>query len=359
MKKLSFVCSWTKDRKNSWSGTHNSLLNALSKIYDVTDINIRFTADKFFNKALRKLKVVKDDMYLASMQQADKLFSAEEGVPVFQFHEMPYAFSNRQYIYQDLSVGYVKKMHDELPEIFACSSFENVHAAEIDARERYQRNFYLSDNCAGIFTMGRWLARELVENYGLPASKVHCAGGGYNLNSSLIDDGHKEGNKFLFVGKDFKRKNGALVVEAFKLLKERHPEYELYIIGPANIHSHKNGIHFLGRMSFAEEVKYFNLCDVFVMPSIFEAYGIVFPEALTFGLPCIGRNAYEMPYFIEEDKTGYLLKKNCPQELALLMEKAINNKQMSETVKQKRAWYLKEYSWDTVAQRIASVIDKN
>ena len=49
------------------------------------------------------------------------------------------------------------------------------------------------------------------------------------------------------------------------------------------------------------------MCDVFCMPSYFEAYGLVFVEALTFGLPCIGRNCYEMPYFIEDGKTGLLL----------------------------------------------------
>ena len=51
------------------------------------------------------------------------------------------------------------------------------------------------------------------------------------------------------------------------------------------------------------------MCDVFCMPSYFEAYGLVFVEALTFGLPCIGRNCYEMPYFIEEGKTGLLRKR--------------------------------------------------
>lgn len=92
------------------------------------------------------------------------------------------------------------------------------------------------------------------------------------------------------------------------------------------------------------------------MPSKFEAYGLVFPEALTFGLPCIGRNAYEMPYFIEEGETGYLLKQENAEELADLMDKTLSSKQLATNVCERRDFYLKEYSWDTVARRIYEVI---
>jgi len=92
------------------------------------------------------------------------------------------------------------------------------------------------------------------------------------------------------------------------------------------------------------------------MPSKFEAYGLVFIEALVYGLPCIGRDAYEMPYFIKENETGYLLREESPQTLAGLMEKALANEKMKENVRSKREYYIKEYSWETVAKRIAAVV---
>ena len=112
-------------------------------------------------------------------------------------------------------------------------------------------------------------------------------------------------------------------------------------------------------MNKDELAQYFNLCDVFCMPSKFEAYGLVFVEALIFGLPCIGANRFEMPYFIEDSKTGYLLKSDHAEELADLMEKALQNREMKMTVKNRRDWYAKEYSWETVASRIAAVIGEN
>lgn len=175
----------------------------------------------------------------------------------------------------------------------------------------------------------------------------------------LIDESQKRGNKILFVGKDFKRKNGPLVLEAFYRAKKVRPNIELYIAGPTTLKVDNTlGVHNLGQLTFDELVAYFNLCDIFCMPSKFEAYGIVFPEALTFGLPCIGRNAFEMPYFIEDGVTGYLLERENAEELSELMLKLLENRNIQNNVKSRREYFLNEYSWDTVAKRIVEVIFK-
>lgn len=204
--------------------------------------------------------------------------------------------------------------------------------------------------------MGNWMADELVRKYNIPKHKVHHVGGGSNIDVSKIDGTSKNGKRFLFVGRDFDRKNGPLVVEAFKKIYETDKSYELYIIGPEKINCICEGIRFLGNLSYDEVAYYFNLCDVFCMPSKFEAYGLVFVEALIYGLPCIGRNAYEMPYFIEDGVTGYLLNDENAKKLSELMLNLINNKEIINNVLSKREYYIKEYSWDTVAERIYNII---
>ncbi len=81
--------------------------------------------------------------------------------------------------------------------------------------------------------MGKWLAEYLIQTGKLPREKVHAVGGGTNIDASKVDDSQKEGNKFLFVGRDFKRKGGDSVCKAFDLLqKNDFPEAELYVAGP-------------------------------------------------------------------------------------------------------------------------------
>lgn len=161
--------------------------------------------------------------------------------------------------------------------------------------------------------MSRWLRDYLISS-GVDSSKVFYAGGG-NIDPSLVNYSKKKGNKFLFVGRDFKRKNGQLVIDAFKIARSHNSELELYIAVDDKFKIEQDGIIEVRDFSNNKE-KYYNMCDVFVMPSKFEAFGLVFAEALTYGLPCIGIKKYEMPYIIEDNITGYLLEDENPYTLA-------------------------------------------
>lgn len=161
------------------------------------------------------------------------------------------------------------------------------------------------------------------------------------------------------MGRDYIRKGGPLVYDAFLELKKTMPEAELYFAGPPTDPFPDNttdGYHYMGDCDRTTLAGLFNKCDIFVMPSYFEAYGLVFIEALTFGLPCIGRNAYEMPYFIEDGVTGLLIDKDDVDNLAAQMKNLLGNETIKQNVRNKRDWYIEEYSWDTVADRIIKAI---
>ena len=118
-----------------------------------------------------------------------------------------------------------------------------------------------------------------------------------------------------------------------------------------------DNIIFLGRLTHDELVQYYNLCDYYVMPSIFEAYGLVFVEALCFGLPCIGNNICAMPEFIQDGQNGLLIYQNDVNELATAMEKMlIDGPAMARYVQENRDYYIDKYSWDSVADRIMQVL---
>ena len=98
-------------------------------------------------------------------------------------------------------------------------------------------------------------------------------------------------------------------------------------------------------------------CDVFVMPSYFEAFGIVFPEALSCGVPCVGRDVCEMPYFIEEGKNGTLVRSSDICELATAMLKCVTNADIRKGAAAAKDEVSCQYSWDAVAARIIEVIE--
>lgn len=366
MKKVVFICPWGNDKKNSWSGTHMGLYTNMSKNFDLVSINTGYNNDFinrilcYIDKLLCKIRGCGDmgmfRMKFMNYKLANKI---SPDTVRFQFEECPNIIGkcrkNEAYLYIDLHVGFLKKIFEKEKELYKISGFGKIKYGVLCRREKQQKKFMLK--CKKIFTMGEWERIELVNNYGLPSEKVVHVGGGCNIDDSLIDYSDKRGNKILFVGKDFERKNGPLVVEAYMKAKKIIPDLELYIAGPSDIEYHENGIFCLGLLSFDELVPYYNKCDIFCLPSKFEAYGLVFAEALIFGLPCIGKNVFEMPYFIENGNTGALLENDDSDELCELIISVISSTEMKNNVIKRKNLYKSKYSWKNVVNRIQAEIE--
>lgn len=95
----------------------------------------------------------------------------------------------------------------------------------------------------------------------------------------------------------------------------------------------------------------------FVMPSVFEAAGNVFLEAMAYGLPCIGSKACAMPEIIEDGVTGYLVKQNDIDGIyaafSLLASDPGRCRRMGEAGRQR---YLTHFTWDRVAEKIEEAV---
>lgn len=354
--KLYFIVNWGgQSRERAWSGTNYSIYKALSKVFEIHEIQIK--TPWIVNKIANKLRLdwFSREWYVSRFRRVENV---KRGI-VFQFGEVLKETKTRHtYVYQDLSVSYVKYMRDNLPDVFKVSAYQNAKSHIIDKRAMVQNSYY--ESCSGIFTMGHWLEDFLVSQ-GLSNDKVHAVGAGINVRKELINPQEKTHSKILFVGRDFKRKGGFVTYEAFKILKEQGENVELYVSGPKSnpIENPVEGYHFMGDLDYEQVAELYNKCDIFCMPSYFEAYGLVFIEALSFGLPCIGRDCYEMPYFIKDGVTGRLLKKDDPHLLAVLMSELLRDERIKKNVLDRRQWYLDTYSWDKVADRMGEFIKKD
>lgn len=373
MGKLFFLRKWNDNgMEETWSGTPYGILVALRKCLgekniDVVDMNYD-TLEKI------GIKVVRGVLKAFSVEACDvperyieghianRSLKGSKKKPVIAFAECNTEKTNDTYLFIDCSVDYAYRCQVNNIEFAKYVPFgkQRKHSLLIE-RNKNATKFYCE--CKGIFTMGQWLVDDLIRNTKIDPEKVHCVGGGANVPQDLIDFSKKQGNKFLFVGKDFERKNGRLVLDAFNELRDKYGnQFDLYIAGPSSWPVDgkvPEGVHFLGLKSTSELAEYFNLCDVFVMPSKFEAYGIVFAEALIYGLPIIGRDAFAMKDFVEHGKNGFLLKSESKEELAELMYGAITNLDMRRYVIENSTRYVKQYSWEAVVNRMLDVMQKD
>lgn len=357
---MKFILSWENFGKNTWSGTPFGIYQALCSKIEVELCDVSIKRKKGFiqniKNAIEDLNANITSLNLGA-EKIDLLDWNSDKIPGIVFSEYNSKNAKNLYCYQDLSIDFLLRSRRILSNGFL--SF--VLNKSYKRKNKIALEFY--KNCAGIFTMSEWLKEDLIQNTKIPAEKVHAVGGGSNIDVSKVDCSKKEGNKFIFVGIDWKRKNGDLVVRAFEILQKTYPTAELYIAGPSTCPTSvtmNSNIHFLGRLSFDELHEYYNLCDYFVMPSEFEAYGLVFAEALCFGLPCIGKNCYAMPEFIKEGENGYLIDNSDEVELSEKMKLLIENgKKIASEVQSKRNYYADKYSWNAVADRIIDIMRKD
>lgn len=366
--KINYICEWEKDKTLTWSGTTYSLYKALGKRCFINDYDI---ALNWFEKKLAKLFQIrlignKIETNKISSKLEKKLHENKTKKMNLQTEEYTLQIGDylvvneNSYVYQDLSIDSLIYYKSKNINLFQYSGFQ--YATDKDLEKRRAMQYEVYKNSKGIFTMSKWLRDNLINYTGIEENKVHHVGAGINIDVKQIKHLPKNNNKILFIGRDFYRKGGDLVYNAFNILKQEYnKDAELYIIGPKEwpLENKAEGVEFLGDISYDELIYYFNKCDIFCMPSRFEAYGLVFIEALVYGLPCIARNEFAMKEFIKDGYNGYLIDEDNENELAIKMNNLLNNSEIKQNVLDKREEYIKEYSWDTVANRIISIMKKS
>jgi glycosyltransferase involved in cell wall biosynthesis len=206
--------------------------------------------------------------------------------------------------------------------------------------------------------MSRWAADSIVHDYGVDPGKVRVVGAGRNYEPRPIDrDWTKV--RFFFMGYDWERKNGALVLRAFTRLKQRvrdarldiaggHPRIDMEGVtahGPLDISDPQQRAH-------AEQL--FESATCFVMPSQCENFGIVYVEAAAAGVPSIGTTVGGAADAIGHDG-GLLIDPSNERALVEAMV-AMCDPEWARSMGAAARNRSRLFTWRAVAERIADAL---
>ena len=268
------------------------------------------------------------------------------------------------FVYQDLS-------YDVVLGLLAAESeglrryFPHLDAASVSRRRSRQLRVY--EGATRVFTMSHFLRRSLIEQTGLAPGKVQTVHPGA-VASAAADlqaaagpamSRPKPRRRLLFAGTTFDVKGGDAVVAAFQLLRRADPQIALTVVGPARWPLPGDpppGCHFVGRVDPASMPGLYDGHDVLVVPSRLEGFGKVFVEALTRGLPCIGRDAFAMPELIRDGENGALVRTESPAELADCIARVLADDGIYERCFSRRDELLAHFSWDRAAAEMVGAI---
>lgn len=221
-----------------------------------------------------------------------------------------------------------------------------------------------------IFTISERLRQSFIELYGIPADKVMTAYAGPNFDMELIEEALAAPKPVgpptvLFIAKEFRRKGGDLVADAFKHVSRIIPETRLVFAGTEKLPSEFEGLNVehLGLLDKSNPAQLkrllqaYRAADILVLPSRHDPFPTVIREAMFFGMPCIASDIWAMSEMIVDGETGYLVPNEDSEALANAMVQLLSNAELrSQMGAAARMRAENKFSWDAVGKVLHSGI---
>jgi glycosyltransferase involved in cell wall biosynthesis len=174
--------------------------------------------------------------------------------------------------------------------------------------------------------------------------------------------------RLLFLGVEWERKGGAMVLDIYRLLVQSGVNPHLYIIGctpPVDLSADENIviIPYLDKNRQEDFIRLHTILlqtDLLLLPTRAECAGVVFCEAAAYGIPSITTDTGGVGTYILNGFNGYALPYNATAEE--YVEKIIsicNNPDIMDQMKTKSRQRFEEVlNWETWGNSFESIVKK-
>ena len=230
-----------------------------------------------------------------------------------------YNIKNIPLVYTNHTSGYLKRIKKggyrifllkrlfSKPKLFLAPSDELLNVPfEFSAKKVFISNGVISDKFTRNIEVRKKLRDELGikdnERLGIVTRRMVWKNGVYflALATKYIKNQHL---KLLFIG------DGEQYEEVKSILEKNF----------------KNRYILLGSKKHNEIIDYYSAADLSILPSLMEATSISGLEAMAASLPLVGTNVGGIPVIIKDGENGFLCEKENPQDLALKIDKLLDN----------------------------------
>jgi glycosyltransferase involved in cell wall biosynthesis len=237
--------------------------------------------------------------------------------------------------------------------------------AELDAIAHREGRVYRG--ASALFPLSERLRRSFIEEFAIPPDRVTAIYGGPNFDVARVPPPAPRSSAHpptvLFVGRQYYRKGGDVLVESFQQVRKRFPDARLEIAGLPRGSVHGPGITCHGDLDKGTDSGWQALAaayasaNVFALPTRFEPFGIAFVEAMHFGLPCIGPRAWAVPEIIADGDTGFTVPIDDVQRLTERLLELLTQPELARRMGEAgRARAQELFTWPRVVSRMLDVM---
>jgi glycosyltransferase involved in cell wall biosynthesis len=231
-----------------------------------------------------------------------------------------------------------------------------VNASGSDAYDLPFRNdwykacsLYVLSAADRVIAVSQYIAKKISE-LGVSKEKIRLIPNGYNkifrpFSQTIAREklGLPQGKKILLcVGSLTEGKGHIYLLEAMKLIRKSRNDVTLLIIGSGDLETAlrkrilqeglDDSVFLVGEKVHGEIPLWMNACDVFVLPSLGESFGVVLIEALACGKPVVATHIGGIPEIISNDDVGVLVQPADPLALFEGLVVALSRKWLSERI---------------------------
>ena len=186
-------------------------------------------------------------------------------------------------------------------------------------RRLYQKALHL-------FPWSNYVKESLITDYGVPEDKITVISPGVDTEkfcpTKQVKRDGQDVVRLLFVGGDFLRKGGDLLLDWLAKYTVQRPEckVELHVVTrdpiPGAASFPQITVHRDIANNSPKLIEIYQSCDLFVLPTRADCYSLVAMEAMACGLPVIISAIGGIPDIVAEGKTGFLIAREDIQALA-------------------------------------------
>jgi glycosyltransferase involved in cell wall biosynthesis len=173
--------------------------------------------------------------------------------------------------------------------------------------------WHLNRNCyhaaRHLVSWSNWTKNSLVEGYGISSDKVTVVPPGVQVREwrrptpRLCEQGP---TKILFVGGNFERKGGPLLLEAFRAL--RPLDVELHLVTQQSIAPEPGLFVYNNLQPNSSELKaLYHQCHIFALPTNADCLPMALCKAGAAGLATVATNIAAIPEIVRNNETGLLI----------------------------------------------------
>lgn len=371
--KIGYYCLHNPENKKVWSGTHYSMMKAIEN----ADCEVVNLSPIIYPRSYHRLLTVYNKIH--------KLFSKKLIYEEFTFLSAIYSalYFNKIIKNKEIDILFCPAASAQfvfLPRKFPVIFFND---STFDQLKNYYTNFkYFSKyslkissllqklalkKAAIIILSSKWSKDFAMMHYKNLEHKIVLSALGANMEipKTIHQKKYDSPFVFLFVGLNWERKGGDLVLETIENLQKRGFEIILNCVGvkPPVEKDYMIYHGFLDKTIPKDALllhKLYSESHFLFVPSRAECYGIVFSEASAYGLVSIATNTGGIPSVITEGVNGFLFNLDAPaEEYAEKIEKIfLSSTFLKELSLSAREFYENNLDWHIFSENFQKICHK-